>query len=199
MATEIPLGYYQVTFQWGALSTLGSLPATVLGLAGDPDDFDLGWNGLLARTATILCDPVSSDWGITGAQVRVGAAGGPPYASLAFPLSVQGNQASGACTPNVSFLVQKRSFTPGRQGRGRIYLPGPNEGDVDENGNLDGGLLLALEGMCTSLDAMTVDEPGFTGWVILHPEGSPLAATPTFIAGHVAAPQVATQRRRLRR
>jgi len=99
-------------------------------------------------------------------------------------------------SPNVAYLVHKVTALGGRAGRGRFYLPGVGEGQIDEKGALGAAFLSALQ---TDLDTfygnlISLDlEP-----VVLHEPDSPITL-PTAITSFVADATAATQRRRMRR
>jgi hypothetical protein len=107
-----------------------------------------------------------------------------------------GQATGGAAAPNTSWLIRKITALGGHAGRGRMYLPGVPEEDIDDNGNIVSASREALEGDVGSMMAALVLanlDP-----VLLHAEGSPIS-TPTLITGWSVDTRVATQRRRLRR
>lgn len=95
--------------------------------------------------------------------------------------------------PNVALLVRKGSLTPGRRGRGRLYLPwAVTETAVNEQGSIDGGTVDDFqEAFNAWLAGLTTDD---VPMVILHTTaGSPATVTSLSVQNRVA-----TQRRRLR-
>jgi len=109
----------------------------------------------------------------------------------------QAGPASGAvASPQVAYLFTKSTDSGGRSGKGRTYLPGVLEANVDQAGNVPGPTVgawnVALEAF---RDLFTADD---TPLVLLHAPGAPLSS-PSIITGITCQSRVATQRRRLRR
>lgn len=104
-----------------------------------------------------------------------------------------GGDASDQGSPAVAFLIQKRTVLGGREGRGRIYLPGVPEAAIDPDGSIDGGkvtqLQTAFDDFQAALATATIDA------YLLHNS----ATLPTPITAWNVAATAATQRRRLRR
>jgi len=107
--------------------------------------------------------------------------------------STPGGSAGLCAPPNTAYLVHKVSTLGGRPGRGRMYWPSVDTGDVNEAGVVNGPSLVVLQSAMTVLFQQLAVL--FLPMVILHT--SP-AIPPTVISGLVADPVVATQRRRLR-
>lgn len=107
-----------------------------------------------------------------------------------------GGIGSAGIQPATALLVSKTTSFGGRAGRGRLYMPGMSESDVQEDGGVDAAYLTAAQ---ASFDALRTDmiaaglEPR-----LLHSADSPLS-TPDLIDAFVVNATVATQRRRLRR
>lgn len=192
----IPTGFAQVNlkFTGSALPTGAEMTFGVdhTGYSGDPlaageDIFDI-WDGAdlegLQNTTTFL----------TGVLVKFGPNSTGPSAE--YVNSKQGTNGGDAYNPNTAYLVHKATALGGRAGRGRMYMPGVNEGDVDGTGVVDGTLLGLLNTRWAAFAAALVlaDLP----MVLLHGPGSPIS-TPTLVTGVTVDQKVATQRRRLRR
>jgi hypothetical protein len=100
---------------------------------------------------------------------------------------------------NCAYLVHKLSGLTGRRNRGRLYLPGGIEGEVDGNGRLSvahrNGVQTGMNTFKTSIDACAA----FDGMYVLHnlPIASP-SIPPTKVTSLLVDPVIATQRRRLR-
>lgn len=93
----------------------------------------------------------------------------------------------------ISLLVQKKTGLGGREGRGRLYMPGLGEGSVDPGGDVVSANLAVFQ---TNWDAfLTEIETVSNGMVLLH---NSLTA-PTPVSSLVLSGVVATQRRRQRR
>lgn len=98
--------------------------------------------------------------------------------------------------PNAAYLIHKITNMGGRAGRGRMYLPGLSEGEVDQDGTLAGTGEDVISGWFDDFgDQLAL---GNLTPVLLHNEGSPIT-TPTPIVQFICDGTVATQRRRLRR
>ena len=105
---------------------------------------------------------------------------------------VAGNSAA----PQVAYLIHKNTDDGGRAGRGRFFLPGVPDANVNPNGTILGGTLTAMQ---TALDNFLAGllsrdlEP-----VVLHNVGGPLT-NPSPITSFSPDARAATQRRRMRR
>jgi len=117
-------------------------------------------------------------------------------------LPTVGGATGASASPNVSFLVHKN--IEGRAGfrRGRLYLVGVPESQVDEDGKLPTG---DLPDYNTTLESFRDDavEHAITGdgrLVVAHRPLNPLDDSPVVstITSMTMDPEVATQRRRLR-
>lgn len=107
--------------------------------------------------------------------------------------SGEGGAAGGEMMPlNSCYLVQKRTNTGGRRGRGRMYLPGVAIGATEEDGTVSIGVVGGIE---TNFAAMLAEMPA--GWspALMHAT-APFLPTP--IAAFAPQGKIATQRTRLR-
>lgn len=98
---------------------------------------------------------------------------------------------------NTAVLVQKRTPTGGRRGRGRAYFPPlfPTEGAVSAIGDIDGVARISWQ---TSMDAFLDNcETNGIPLYLLH-DDQPSSLLPSLITSLTVAPKVATQRTRLR-
>jgi hypothetical protein len=191
----IPEGYAQIN----AIHTGTSLPTGAewtLGVkredfVGDVTDIAQAFEAALL--ASTLYGNVSL--GVTMSSVLVKEGPNSTGASVIEPANepgTNGNQAS----PNTAFLIRKETELGGRAGRGRFYLPGVPDANINPNGTLVSGVTAALQ---TDLDALynalvAVELIP----VVLHNAGSPLII-PTEITRFAPQSVAATQRRRLRR
>lgn len=114
------------------------------------------------------------------------------------PVATSGANVASALPPNCTWLIKKNTLLAGRCHRGRMYLPGLVEANVDASGNLDGGQVTSMNGALQDwLDE--VDGIGGATLVVLHDEdGACAAADPTPIASLICQGKIATQRKRLR-
>ena len=105
----------------------------------------------------------------------------------------QGNNGGSMAPPQVCYLLDKVTGLAGRHNRGRTYLPGVTESDVDQAGVLAPSVASTMAGNaagCLSNWA-TADAP----MVILHTNP---AIAPAQVVAWEPATKVGTQRRRLR-
>ena len=104
--------------------------------------------------------------------------------------------ANGGATslPNAAYLVRKTTDTGGRAGRGRMYVPGIEESDINGVGVFEGGIIATATTVFGDMinDFSTNDVP----LRLLH--NNP-AIAPSVITGMAFQLKAATQRRRLRR
>lgn len=133
----------------------------------------------------------SSQTSITSVLVKKGPDDVGPSAEVG--CNMPGLSSATSVPPNVAILVHKHTGAGGRQGRGRMYLPGWVEGVVDSGGLVDPTLRANLETNLEDFRAkMEVDDMQL---VVLH--GDFLVPYP--INELSVDARVATQRRRLRR
>ena len=104
--------------------------------------------------------------------------------------------AAAQMVPNTSYLIHKNTSLGGHAGRGRCYVPGVPEEDINLDGVLESG---RAAGITSCFGSILASMTG-TGVVpvVLHAEDSPLSV-PTAITSFSCDTKVATQRRRLRR
>jgi hypothetical protein len=192
--TVIPSGYAQANFKFGGTGapngaevTLGLELAGVLQTpSGVAADLIANW---VATVHTVLPGSITLD----SVLVKFGPVATGPSADVA-----AGDTGTGGGTgtsPNVAILVHKVTPLGGRAGRGRMYIPGVQESEVDTSGNLTTPFVTGINAeLATFWSTLNSDD---TPPVILHNVGSPLT-TPTPITDFNCDPRVATQRRRLR-
>lgn len=191
----IPLGSGQVNWQFdgpqaptGAEVTMGfnldgfvnTAAAAAETLATVWQDNMLAVQTLSIRLATTLVKFGPDDTGPTGefTSNQVGVINSDPV------------------SPAVAVLVQKVTNAGGRAGRGRFFMPGMAEADVDASGLVDTAYLTAVQTACAGLLA-DMDANGLPA-VLLHAADSPITS-PTPITALTPSGTVATQRQRQRR
>lgn len=188
----IPAAFGQVTFRYGgtavnypAANVLGFVDGASLTAEGYASSFEALWetNVMPVVNAALTLDSVHVKLGpnSTGpsAEVQSGAVGGDTDA---------------AGTPNTAYLISKSTAQGGRRGRGRLYLPGVSEPDVESNGLVNPTKVTAINSAFDTV--VTAADTGNFPLVILSSDGlfSPLAITSMVCEGTAA-----TQRRRMRR
>lgn len=107
---------------------------------------------------------------------------------------VAGSVSDDPAGPQVASLVRKNTNHGGRQGRGRLFLPGVPEESTDEAGNLDAGYHANLQEQFDNLHEGLVTAEYLP--VLLHGAALPV---PYDITSFSVQVKTATQRHRLRR
>lgn len=186
MTLNVPAGFAQVTFQYSAATALGSNVAFTFGLGRAPS-LDLA-EGIQTWWDAELRPLTSQHYVLETIRLRsdVGE----------YDLSVNeaGSITGDTSPPNVAVLVQKRTGLAGRANRGRMFLPGllPDT-STDNGGTINSTKLEAIQAaMDALLEAADLD----WGGVQLFHNGS---SDPTSVTQLPVLPQVATQRRRMRK
>lgn len=169
----------QMTF--GVDNSTGKLPATIA------SEIQTLW------IATLLAQQ-GSETTFTGVLVKNGPNDTGPSGSSSTASS--GGSGGAAVPPNTSVLIQKNTAQGGRQGRGRMFMPGAPETSIDRAGILDGAYRTACQ---TDADdfwdgLVALDLP----MILLRSEDSP-ADPPETVTSLTIAALAATQRRRMRR
>jgi len=185
MGYVIPVGFARITFEYGAVSTLGSQVCWGIGVSRDPNSATLAdvreWAEDLLLPAT--SDAYELQRIVMRNDVNV----------IEEVLNNFGASPDQVSPPNTALLVKLTTDLIGRKNRGRMYIPGVlRDTEVNNSGVIQGAALDALEPVITGLFTallITEAEP-----VILHSDES----EPTPVTGGTASAQVATQRRRQR-
>lgn len=187
MPLNIPENYFEVSFVHSLVGSLRPL-VTTLGLFYRGAIFNTDalaasdeWDSQLMPAISDQVTHVNTVWrSAEGTVLEVGA-------------DTVGGNGGAAAPPNVAYLVKKVTTLPGRRGRGRMYIPGVIEGNVNAVGVLSDPGLASIQGAINDL-IEAEDVHGFTPF-LLH-NG---ATAPTEITTMVVQQLVATQRRRLRK
>lgn len=160
-------------------------------------DFYNGW-----RTG-FPDDSLMEGWALVGATVRFGPVGVGP---VQIHDAINNGTSTGTSTPNnCAILVRKNSAFSGRKNRGRMFLPSGYmaENHVDQRGIMDNTLLTNVSAQMESFRAFMFDNPDspYERPEIFHLDtgADPDLLAPTPITGFAVQPQIATQRRRMRR
>lgn len=191
----IPDGFGQVNFLFGGIAAPTGAQCT-LGFHVDPASGDAfaAATGFDAMWASRILPQQSSEILFLGCLVKFGPVDTGPSAQVS--RSTAGSLTGNGSQPNVAYLVRKSSDLGGRSGRGRMYIPGVNEGDVNSSGALTSTRRTALQTAVEAFmaDAATAGNPLY----LLH--GNSLGIhVPSILTGLSVDATVATQRRRLRR
>jgi hypothetical protein len=195
MSLEIPVGFAQVAYRFSLVGDPEVMIATMgAGLEGNP----AGWQGILDSRADqfIAGFPAGSmaqGWTFLGCRAAANEGGGGSTIYEA-PRSYVGEVVTETVPQNCALLVRKGSASPGRRGRGRMYLPpfGLSENQVSKNGMLDPAFV-------SSAQAKVIAAFGAFDNFILHATSLNSATpAPSEVTSLVVDTRIATQRRRLR-
>lgn len=193
----IPEDHYQATFHHDTTGTLRQAVCT-LGLHYVGADFVNQANDVRLAWANAIMAQLSNQVG----YIRFTLATQEGIVND-FPMAVGGSETDGMAPPNVAYLVKKVTSQPGKRNRGRMYLPGVNELDLDAVGTVATIKRTPLQTAITAFyDAVIAAD--FQP-VLFHndtdAEGNPVApelTVPTNLTALTLDARVATQRRRLR-
>lgn len=191
---NIPPGFCEVTWMWR--QTAGyrqSMSSYGFGIAGWDEDveaiYDL-WSTFTSSMGFPLVMIAS------GVQVKVGTSNPSAPITFEFTGSDAGSGTNPVDVPTVSLLATKRTNLGGRQGRGRCFLPSPQEGQVNNVGQVDSTFRGNVETAFVSLvedTATLLGDPSAPLGYLLHADNT----DPTEITSVAVAGVVASQRRRL--
>jgi hypothetical protein len=143
--------------------------------------------------STGIMNRICNVWRFVNASARIeaGAIWEKAYTTL-------GGVSAASITPNVAALVRKTTSIPGRQNKGRMYVPGFAEANIDGIGTVNSSVVTEWNGyLATFLAAIAGAPSGGFGLMVIH-HNSPSTLDPTNVDALILQPLVATQRRRLR-
>lgn len=158
---------------------------------GSPTDLA---NDIATEWANVMDAQWSSQVAVTGVKVKFGPTATGDSGEVL--VNIPGTGSTTAVPSNTSLLVTKVTGVGGRQGRGRMYLPGLVEASVDSAGVVTPANLAIIQGKLSTF--RTAMNSAGAPLALLHGEDAPIVA-PYLVTGLVANTRVATQRRRLRR
>jgi hypothetical protein len=198
MGIKVPVGYTSVSYR--------------LALAGDAEEMlvTMGFRietgfGINPAGAELLADSFQANMinlcaaGYTFRGLR--ASDGPDGEGQVHEVerSVASTSTKTGMPPNVAYLTRKITGLGGRRNRGRFYMPGVSEIDVDNTGLLTATHRTNYQTSVTAWFNQNVAGTEIAAHALFHdtPEGVPGVA-PTDILQLNVQPKVATQRRRLR-
>jgi hypothetical protein len=148
------------------------------------------WDNWVAEMTPELPNSIS----LSGVLAKMGPdATGPSFLRTG---SSTGPSSGAVASPQVAYLFNKHTDLGGRSGKGRSYMPGVLEANVDASGNVGGPTVGAWNNALTAFLALFDGDD--TPLVLLHAADAPITS-PTIITGMTCQTRVATQRRRLRR
>lgn len=205
MPLIIPPGFAQAVYIFSWVNDPEPMVVTmghdVSGYGGDGAQAAEDIAGILFASTLVvsMSDPVA----FVGVDLYVGNDGGPPSVyEYALPDPQEGTADGASLPPNSAYLVKKATGAAGRRARGRLYLPGVGEDEVNNNGVVAPSFVTTLQGKLDDWFEGARDGVGSAGpapMVLLHrSEGAGTEPPPTVITGLQLQSQIATQRRRLR-
>lgn len=192
MSLIIPDGFGEAVIEFDFLAGASNPLAIVFGYINDGAQSAV-------QNATIIRDEFESNVMVSSAisnniqMLRVSVLQNPGGVSAVVASAVTGPGGGSALAPNTSYLIRKSTALGGREGRGRIYMPGPMTSTVNEGGTLTvatiTNLNTAFTAFNTNLGSNSIE------MYLLH---SAAVTAPSPVLSLSADALVATQRRRLR-
>jgi len=197
MGIQIPEGSFLMVYRW-TLDGDAEPQTTAMGF-DVPFDPDLDTTTQFAYDHITDEDSLSDDQAMLGGWTFLGVtgykqtSGGLEVFEVTLPIE-SGSASTAGITTNTCALIQKRTGLSGPGNRGRLYVPpfGVLETQVSQNGFYTGTQYADLTNRLNHWIAEWEAESFVP--VLFHSDGGP--ATP--ITSLTYAPQVATQRRRMR-
>lgn len=203
MALIIPPGYLQAVYEFQMTGDPESMVVTCgheIDSASGANAADAADDLFLSFNAEIFQSLGHNVYSFVGVTAYIGQ-DGPTLVVPSTQAATTGPATSVSLPQNSSWLIRKRTDLGGRRGRGRMYLPGIAESNVDHAGNINAG-------------NVTFAQAAFDGWydfltggvgarlyppVVLHrSEGAGVEPAPTPVTMFTVESKIATQRRRLR-
>lgn len=191
MSLVIPPGFAQVALRYRLDGDPEEMIST-FGVVVDGNGVAEAGAIVSAHETSFPAAAIASGWTFVGVTLRVGQDGGPPAVVELLEATV-GTAAANGLPNNSAYLIRKSTDVGGRPGRGRMYIP-PfviQEGDISQTGFL-------TESDRSDLSDLMGPVLNAAPPVLLHDSLSPVT-DPTPITSFSVQPQIATQRRRMRR
>jgi hypothetical protein len=192
---EIPPGFAQINLVFNGLAVPRGAQCVygVLVTSG-------GVNTTPAQVAQVAANAFSVDLAqrvvnnITLKEVKVKFGPNTTGPDHTLTAGIQGQQNSSGDAPQVAVLIRKVTPFGGRQGKGRMFLPGLAEAVTDTGGTLQGQYRVDLQQDMT--DWLTFHDNAGLPVQLLHAEAG---LAPFVVTAMEVQSLVATQRRRLRK
>lgn len=188
----IPAGFGQATFIFGGAAVpLGA--AITFGFENGPDASAIACANAIAEIFNDehFEDQLCTDCNVTNLKVKLGPDETGPFADRVTLFNGSLGGGSGAVAP--ALLVRKITDLGGRKNRGRMYLPGLRESDINEGGVVNPTRVAAAQLFWT--DVLGDLSSALFGMAVLHGDST----APTEVTALTVEGVVATQRRRQRR
>jgi len=187
----IPVGYGQVNFLFGGVG----LPTGAQCTLGFDNDASMTAAEAADEFGSAFVDHIvgnlSSSTQFNGTLVKLGPNETGP--SAIFNTAASGTDGANQGPPMSCALISKITALGGRKGRGRMFLPGIEDSDIDTGGDIGAGKQSSLNTNFANFLADLTTLQLFP--VLLHNDST----VPTTITEFVCQTRMATQRRRQRR
>jgi len=199
MALIIPDGFGQAVYE---LALAGDNEPIVVTCGHDATEFVGTFqeeaNALHTAFKAEVLPTMTNDYTSVGVTWYRSAGSDVPIVITSTTAAQVGPGSAAGLPQNCAMLVRKRTDLAGRRGRGRLYLPGLEEGLVNELGVITGTAVDAFQAQFNEWHAALVALP--LPPVVLHrSEGAGVEPPPTPITSFSVDATIATQRQRLRR
>lgn len=199
MALVIPAGYAN----WRVTITNGSGGASARSTIALATDIDGSIDQTeMAEISNVFRDNLTPLWDnswILGPVDVTYNIGGTLFQANDTGTEAGTDSATAYASPVVSHVVQKRTGLVGKAHRGRLYLPGVPEAEVDEAGTLSGTRVNEVNTQVDALAEALVALAPITKIVLLHDSTSPGALPPDTVLELQCTTTVGTMRPRQRR
>lgn len=199
MALVIPNGYSNwlvtITNSAGGISSRSSIAIGIF------DNIPLT-QGDVGRVANLMRDGLTpafdNGWTIGPVHVVEGTAGIPKVWDDT-GTEAGTHTAQVYAPPGLAYVISKQTGLSGRAHRGRIYLPGVEEANVDEAGLVVGAQVNNLQGWFDDLFDNLVADAAVESLALFHDESTPGDLDPDVITSFLARNIVGSMRPRQRR
>lgn len=190
MAIVIPTGYAQLNVRMALAASTQTAECTFGVNFDDPADCEQVLDAWAAEIMPLVCSTWTYVHGM--ARVQAGLITEKIYTTA-------GTGGAAPAPPNVAVLARKITSIPGRAHKGRMYIPGPLETNIDGTGLMTAGTIATYDSRFNNFLTAIAAAPtgGFGLMVILH-NASVATPPPTNVDQLKCMQLVATQRRRLR-
>ena len=190
----IPPGYANI--QWIMQHTnTAQIALTAIGVEIEAADPQVVVEGATAAFDDNFGELCGLAWAGLTVRMVIGTSDPSAPITLESPTWQGGSAAGNACPAQVCTLLKKITLSGGRKGKGRMYLPGPLEGSIDDAGHFTTTQSDDNQARATAFRGDMIAIAGVTSVVLLHTDP---ADEPSEIVGILADPVVGSQRRRLR-
>jgi len=199
----IPPGFLQAHY---VLSLVGDAELMITTCGHELDsasgaNVDDAANDLFAAFSTTIMDNVNAGYRLEYVACYIGQDAADPLVTISDATPVEGAATGAPLPPNCAQLIRKRTDLGGRRGRGRMYIPGLEEGVVDGVGNITTPAQAIFQADADEwMDKLTtaIGARLYPPVVLHRSEGIGAEPPPTPIVSFVVERKIATQRRRLR-